>query len=312
MWEEMVRIAVVGVGAMGSLFASLLSRAGHNPWLLDKYQERVDVIRINGLRIEDGTGTHCIPLPTVTTRPEEIGIVDLLIIFVKAYDTEEALRGALSLIGDSTLVLTLQNGLGNLEKITTVVGEKRALGGTTAHGATQLSYGHIRHAGSGATIIGALKGETVKELNVIKEIFDASGITTTITDDVEGTLWSKLIINAAINSLTALTRLHNGELMEHDALADLQRRIVGEACAVAKAKEVLLYYQDQVERVKGVCRATASNKSSMLQDILRGKRTEIDYINGAIVSGGKEAHIPTPYNDIITRLVKALEIQCVM
>lgn len=304
-----MEIAIVGVGAMGSLCAYLLYKAGYSPWLLDKCRDRVDAIKKDGLRVEGVTGEYHTALHKITTRPEEIGIVDLLIIFVKAYDTEKALRGAVSLIGDKTLVLTLQNGLNNLEKITGITGKSRVIGGITAHGATQLSYGYIRHAGVGETIIGSLKGEEIKEIIKIKELLDSSGIETSITDDVEGTIWSKLIINAAINPLTALTQLKNGEIIEYSELLDVQQRIVEEACAVARAKGVTIHYHDPVGKVRDVCKATASNKSSMLQDIVSGKRTEIDYINGAIVSEGKKYHISTPYNDILTKLIKALEIQ---
>ena len=304
-----MKIAIIGVGAMGSLFAYLLYKAGYSPWLLDRYQERVDIIKKEGLRVEGVTGKHRINLQRVTTKPEEIGIVDLVIIFVKAFDTEEALRGALSLMDDKTLVLSLQNGLNNLEKITVIIGKRRAIGGITAHGATQLSYGRIRHAGSGETIIGSLEGEEIKQISKIKELLDSSSIKTSVTDDVEGTIWSKLIINAAINPLTALTRLRNGEIIEYSELLDIQLRIVEEACAVARAKGVTIHYRDPVEKVKDVCKATASNMSSMLQDIVNAKRTEIDYINGAIVSEGSKYHIPTPYNEILTRLIRALEIQ---
>lgn len=304
-----MKIAIVGAGAMGSLFAYLLCQAGYSPWLLDKYQERVDTIKKDGLKVDGVTGTYHCEFRKITANPEEIGSVDLLIIFVKAYDTEEALRGAVSLIGDKALVLTLQNGLNNLEKITGITGQNRAIGGTTAYGATQLSHGHIRHAGIGETIIGSLKGEEVKGVSDVKEVLDSCGIMTTITDDLEGTIWSKLIVNAAINPLTALTQLKNGEIIEHAELLDIQLRIVEEACAVARTKGITIHYHDSVEKVKDVCRATSSNKSSMLQDIMNGKRTEIDYINGAIVSEGSKYHITTPYNDIMTRLIRALEIQ---
>ena len=304
-----MRIGIIGAGAMGSLFAYLLCQAGYGPWLLDECQEKVDKIKTDGLTVEGVTGEHHISCLNITSRPEEIGIVDLLIVFVKAYDTEKAIQRAVSMIGDGTLVLTLQNGLNNLEKITDITGKSQAIGGITAHGATRLGHAHIRHAGIGETVVGSLKCERTKELSKIKEILDSSGIQTSITDDVEGTIWSKLIINAAINPLTALTRLNNGEIIEHSELLDIQSRVIGEACAVAKAKGVTIHYHNPLEKVKDVCRATAFNKSSMLQDILNGKKTEIDYINGAILSEGSRYSVPTTYNEILTRLVKALEIQ---
>ena len=304
-----MKIAIVGTGAMGSLFAYCFCRSGYSPWLLDTCQESVDTIKKDGLKVEGVTGTHHIFSHKITTKPEEIGVVDLIIIFVKAYDTKKAMRGAVSLMGDRTVVLTLQNGLNNLEKIAGIVGKNRTIGGITAHGATRFSPGHIRHAGIGETIIGSLKGEEIKELGKIKNVLDSSGIKTSITDDVEGIVWSKLIVNAAINPLTALTQLKNGEIIEHSELLDVQLRVVEEACAVARAKGVAIHYLNPLEKVKDVCKTTASNKSSMLQDILSGKKTEIDYINGAIVFEGGKHNISTPYNDILTRLVKALEVQ---
>ena len=306
-----MKIAIVGAGAMGSLFAYLLSRAGYSPWLLDKHRERVDAIKKDGLKVEDMSGSHQVILPTISTRPEDVGIVDLLIICVKAYDTREAIRGAVPLIGERTLVLTLQNGLNNIRSIAGIAGRERVIGGVTAQGATQLGLGHIRHAGIGETIIGSVQGEKIKDIDKIKQLLGSSGIKTAITEDLVGTIWGKLIINAAINPLTALTQLRNGEIIEHAELLDVQSKIVEEACAVAKAQGITVHYPDAVAKIKEVCEATASNKSSMLQDIQSGKKTEIDYINGAIVSEGKKHHIPAPYNQIVTRLIKALEIQTI-
>ena len=304
-----MKIAIVGVGAMGTLIAYCLHRAGYTSWLLDDKSGQVDTIRQEGLTVEDADGTHRIPFHTATTEPKVIGKVDLIIIAVKAYDTEQAMSGAVPLVGNETVVLTLQNGLYNLETIAAIVGKNRVFGGVTAHGATQLGYGYIRHAGSGETTIGSLSGEHRTQLTGVCDLLSAAGIRTTTTADVMGTVWSKLIINAAINPLTALTRLTNGELIEYAELLDVQKRVTEEACAVAEALGITIYYDNPVEKVKEVCRATATNKSSMLQDILNGKQTEINYINGALVSEGTKCHVATPYNHVLTRLVTALEIQ---
>jgi 2-dehydropantoate 2-reductase len=304
-----VKIAVVGVGAMGSLFSYFFHRAGFVPCLLDSHGERADALRKEGLTVETPCGNHHISLSTVTTEAKEIGQVDLIVIAVKAYDTELAMKGALPLLSDKTVVLTLQNGLYNIERIARITGTNRVLGGTTAHGATQLSHTHIRHAGSGETIIGVLNGEQVLQVDKISELLNQSGVETKITDDVNGAIWSKLLVNAAINPLTALTRITNGKVIECNELVDVQRRVVDEVCAVAKRKKVIIHFSDPAAKVKEVCTATASNQSSMLQDILNGKRTEIDYINGAVVAEGKACGVSTPYNQILTRLVKALEIQ---
>jgi len=304
-----MKIAIVGAGAMGSLFACFLYRAGHEAWLLDKDRERVEAIRHGGLTLEDTEGTHLLRISRVAGTAGDIGPVDLVIVFVKSYDTEEALGSALCLLHDATVILTLQNGLNNLETIAAVTGRDRLLGGTTAHGATLLGHGRVRHAGSGETVIGAFRDSASGETGAIAALFNRAGIKTTVTGDVHSTLWRKLIINAAINPLTALTRLPNGELIEHAGLADIQAQIVKEACAVAKARGLGINTGDTLAMVRNVCRGTASNKSSMLHDIMSGRRTEIDYISGALVSAGAACHIPTPYNDIATRLVKALELR---
>ena len=304
-----MKIAVVGIGAMGSLFSYFFHRAGYVPCLLDSNKERVEALRRDGLTVETPAGNHHVSLSTVTTEAKEIGQVDLILIAVKAYDTEPAMEGALPLLGDKTVVLTLQNGLYNIERIARLTGKNRVLGGTTAHGATQLSHTHIRHAGSGETVIGILQGEQVLQVNEVSALLNQSGIETRITDDINGTIWGKLLVNAAINPLTALTRITNGEILKCDELVDVQRRVVDEVCAVARKKKVTIPFSDPVEKVKEVCLATASNQSSMLQDILNGKQTEIDYINGAVVAEGTACGVSAPYNQILTRLVKALEIQ---
>ena len=156
-----MKTAVVGVGAVGSLFSYFFHQAGFTPSLLDSNNERVDALRREGLTVETSAGNHHVSLSAVTTEAREIGQVDLIVIAVKAYDTELAMEGALPMLGEGTLVLTLQNGLFNIERIARITGKNRVLGGTTAHGATQLSHTHIRHAGSGETIIGVPQGERV-------------------------------------------------------------------------------------------------------------------------------------------------------
>lgn len=304
-----MKVAIVGAGALGTLVGYLLHRAGYAPWLFDRSREQVEIIEQAGLTVEDAEGIHHAPLCTATTDPQKIGCVDLIVIAVKAYDTGQAMRDSLPLLGEETVVLTLQNGLYNLETIAGIVGRERVLGGVTAHGATRLGYGHIRHAGSGETIIGSLSGAQDRHLASVCDLLNASGIRTAPTDDLRGTIWSKLIINAAVNPLTALTRLTNGEIIERSELLDLLKRITEEGCAVAAARGITIYYDNPLEKVKEVCRATAANRSSMLQDVLNRKKTEIDYINGALVSEGESCNRATPYNQVVSRLVKALEIR---
>jgi 2-dehydropantoate 2-reductase len=213
-----------------------------------------------------------------------------------------------AVFGGATVVLTLQNGLNNLETIAAVTGRDGLLGGTTAHGATLLGHGRIRHAGSGDTVIGAFGRAGAGELNAVTGLLNRAGITTAVTEDLTTTLWRKLAVNAVINPLTALTGLCNGELIGNPALADVQERLVKEACAVAEGRGIRIIAGDALAMVREVCRRTSANQSSMLQDVLNRRRTEIDAINGAVTAAGEACSIPVPYHTVVTRLVKALEL----
>ncbi len=300
------RIAIIGPGAMGSLFAYLLTKAGKDVWLLDIHPRRVDKIRKEGLRIEGISGEDLVKVK-ITSRSLEVGEVDLLIIFVKSYDTERAIKDSLPLITPETSILTLQNGLGNLERIEEVVGPNKVIGGITSHGATLLGWGHIRHAGRGETVIGEGDGRITQRLKDIASLFNSLGIETVISDNVEGVVWGKLLVNIGINPLTAILGVRNGELVNYSETKAILREAVAEAFGVSKAKGIRLPFEDPFQKVESVLKATAINISSMLQDILNQKRTEIDYINGAVVEEGKRLGIKTPVNHLLTSLVKGLE-----
>jgi 2-dehydropantoate 2-reductase len=230
-----------------------------------------------------------------------------MMICVKSYDTEHVIYDTAPFIKKGTLVLTVQNGLGNVEKIARSLGMENTLGGITAQGATYLGSGKIRHAGKGETIIGTLSEKRRTEVEKIAQIFNDAGIETYVTDNVTGIIWSKAVINAAINPLTAILRLRNGELLQYPEAREIMKETVEEAVAVARAKDIKLKWPDPVAQTERVCKATAKNYSSMLQDILKHKKTEIDFINGAIVCEGESLGIPAPVNNTLTQLVKAFE-----
>ena len=302
-----MRIGIVGTGAMGLLFAHLLSRAeGSDIWLLDIHPEREEKIRREGLFVEGVSGEHHIR-PRITVRPESIGHADLLMVCVKSPDTYEASQNAKPLLGPRTAVLTVQNGLGNMEMIESALGPGRVLGGTTSMGATVTGLNRIRHAGWGETVIGEPGGDRTERAEAILELFRRSGLDVSFTDDLPGLLWSKLIINVGINALTALTRLRNGRLLEHEGARAVMGMAVDEAAQVARALGIRLLYDNPVEKVAAVCRATAGNVSSMLQDVLREKRTEIEQINGAVVREAASLGIQTPVNETLVGLVRTLQ-----
>ena len=300
-----MKIVIIGPGAMGCLFAGLLTESGHEVWLLDKYPQRAKKLSQTGLQIEGIGGCRIVRLKA-TDNPYDIAVPDLVFVWVKAYDTLNAIKMVHPILTDHTQVISLQNGLGNLEAIAQMVNPERIIGGITSHGATLIDTGHIRHAGKGDTIIGRMNKQIDDDSLKIANLLSDASIETKVSSDIEGTIWSKLIINAAINPLTAITRLKNGQLLESDETCRLLDLVAEESEKIAKLAGISIAYSDIKSKVYDVCEATAQNTSSMLQDILRGRRTEIDAINGAIVEKARALNINAPVNEMLTCLVKTL------
>lgn len=300
-----MKIAVVGAGAMGSLFGGLLSRVT-DVTLVDPWQEHVDAINRNGLHLTEEEGEELVIHVPATTSPTDVKDADLAIIFVKAYQTEMAAYMAAQLLAPHGLALTLQNGVGNREVLARVLGKSRAWQGVTAHGATLLGPGRVRHAGSGPTHL-ELRPEIATIAQEVAQLFNQAGISTELSSDLDSLIWGKLIINVGINALTAILRVPNGVLSRVEPVQDLVEIVVHEAVQVAHAKGIQLPYPDPSGLVFKVARATSNNYSSMLQDVLHGRPTEIDVINGAIVHEGMALNVPVPYNLAIVDLVKAIE-----
>jgi len=301
-----MKIAIVGPGAIGLLLAAFLSKAKEELWLLDYEKNRANRISQNGIKVEGLSGELAVKVK-ITVDPKEIGIVDLVIVCVKSYDTKAALIHAKPLIGDDTAVLTLQNGIGNIEIISEVIGPDRVIGGVTNLGSTLIDTCRVRLAGKGDTIIGRLDGKIPVEMRGIREIFNKVGLEMRISRDVKSLLWSKLIINVGVNALTALTRLQNGKLLEFEGTRVIMRDAVTEAVKVAKRKRIKIMYDDPLAKVEAVCEATSANVSSMLQDVVKHRRTEIDFINGVIVRHAKEQGVSAPVNSLLVELVKTIE-----
>lgn len=301
-----MKIVIIGAGAMGGLFAARLAAAGEKVSVVDVWQEHIDTITKQGLSLETEDGT-VVAHPTAVSGVEQLSSADLIIIFVKSSMTAAAAQSALHIMGASTRVLTLQNGLGNAEVIAGVVGEERVLAGTTAQGATLLGPGRIRHGGRGDTHIGRLSGATDEFCREVVQVFSRAGIPTVADDGVQSLIWGKLVINVGINAFTALLKFRNGQLADFSETRDLVKMAVGEAVQVAAAAGIRLPYDDAVTKVLATATATAANQSSMLQDILHGRMTEIDAINGALVREGERLGVPTPVNRTLTLLIRALE-----
>ncbi|MDY6876635.1 MAG: 2-dehydropantoate 2-reductase [Chloroflexota bacterium] len=301
----MMRIAIVGAGAMGSLVGGALSAVAEVT-LLDPWAEHIATMQHDGLRIVELDGRETTVSVTATTDPAAVPKVDLAIIFVKAYATRQASQWTSRFLTPTGLALTLQNGVGNDEVMAEALGADRVVAGVTSHGATLLGPGQVRHAGKGPTHF-ATRPEIAERLSDVVTVFEQAGFEVHISDNLESLVWGKLIINVGINGLAAILRVPNGQLVEIPAASALMAQAVAEAEAVCQAKSISLPYDDPLGRVQKVAHATASNRASMLQDVLRGAPTEIGVINEAIVREGKRLGIPTPINEFIVTTIRAIE-----
>jgi 2-dehydropantoate 2-reductase len=302
-----MKTAIVGAGAMGSLFGALLSEAGNEVWLYDVWHEHVDAINRNGLQIEREGTTRVARIPA-TTDPGKIDRTELVILFVKSTQTEKASGIARQLAGNKGLVLTLQNGMGNADIVAESIDPEKILAGTTSHGATLLEAGSIRHAGVGPTTLGARSAtETgLENARRVAKFFTTADIETKAVDDVHSVVWNKLLINIGINAITALTGIKNGQLLDLESTRDISRAAVEEAMTVARAAGVSIN-EDAVEHVLTVAQATAANRSSMGQDVDHRRQTEISTINGYIVRQAGKLGLHAPVNRTLSALVETLQ-----
>lgn len=300
-----MKIAVVGAGAMGSLFGALLAEAGSEVWLLDVWAEHIKVINEKGLSIEREGKTRFVEVEA-TTDPQSIGLADLIIVFVKSTQTAEAARVAKEMAGSGSLVLTLQNGMGNADVISEVIDQDQVVAGTTSHGATMIGPGIIRHAGVGPTVIGMWNGKDLTKVRGIAQLFTHACIDTKVVESVREVIWDKLLVNVGINAITALTGIKNGQLLDLEVTKTLSRKAVEEALAVARAQGIALR-DNTVGHVLKVAEATSPNRSSMGQDVDKKRQTEIETINGVIVSEGRKLGLETPVNETLTALIETLQ-----
>jgi 2-dehydropantoate 2-reductase len=299
-------IAVLGPGALGCLLAALLTETGEEVFLVDYRPERVAFLRQAGIDLETLEGARRL-VPVKAGLPGEVGPSDLAIMAVKAHQTRTAASFLPQLLAPTGLALTLQNGLGNLEAMAAVLGRERLLAGVTFLGVTRKEEGKILYAGRGAMYIGAPAGSQASsgEVQRVVALFRRAGFDCQARADIEVILWEKLIINVAINPLTALLRVRNGALPDLPEAWELAVAAAAEAQAVARAAG-LTVPGDVEARLRQVCQATAANHSSMLQDVLSGRPTEIESLNGQVAARGAALGVPTPVNDLLYRLLRAL------
>lgn len=301
-----MRIGIIGAGALGSVVGCLLLEAGIDVVMIERDSVEVRTIRDQGLQVEGVSGERCVK-PSIVAASSEAGKVALAVVLVKSYDTDAAAATVRQVLSDDGLVLTLQNGIGNYEILNEAFPD-RVLLGTTTMGAMSLAKGKVRHTGFGDTHVGEADGVIRERTRAVGALLDKmNGGPVHVVDNAVGCVWSKLIVNAAINAPATLLRVRNGDLPSTDAGRELIHDIVKECSAIVRARGIRLVIDNPEERVLAVCRGTAPNINSMLQDILAGRRTEIDFINGAIAREADKAGIPAPVNRALARLIRALE-----
>ena len=302
-----MRIAVIGPGAVGCLLAVSFSEAGEDVHLVDYRPERVALLREQGIRLKTPGGvSRLIPVPC--WLPAEVGLCGLIIMAVKAHQTRAAAQALPLVLAPGGMALSLQNGLGNVEEMARVAGPERLLAGVTFLGVTRQDEGQILYAGKGEMIIGAPPESRVPapEIEAVAALFKRAGFPCRAAADIQPLLWDKLMINAGINPLTALLRVPNGTLLDLPEAWSQAVAAAAEVRAVARAQG-LAVTGDPEERLRRVCQATAKNRSSMLQDVLAGRPTEIESLNAQVAVRGAALDVPTPVNDLLTRLIRALD-----
>ncbi len=289
-----MRVSVIGPGAMGCLFAARLARAGVDATLIDYQKDRASRLTESGITVESADETFTVKVKTTCSIPNH---QDLLIVLVKAYSTQSLV------INGKVPVLTIQNGLGNIEALSSLVGSASLLVGVTTEASTLLSEGRVRHAASGTTRFGSW---TSCPVGPAARILEKGGFRVELTESPGQAVWEKVAISAGINPITALLDIPNGAILDIPEARQLMRDLVVEAVKVAST-EGYRFERSLVEVAEATCAETKDNISSMLQDVRASRKTEIDAISGEIVRRAQHSALPTPRTRVVWQLLKGME-----
>jgi 2-dehydropantoate 2-reductase len=305
-----MRICFVGAGALGCSIGGVLTEGGSEVHLIDHYPAHVDAMNGRGLRIRDEVGERTVKV-SAHRDAGGIGPVDLVIVLVKSFHTREAIEAAMPVVGPRTVVMSLQNGLGHEEILAEVVGREHVVAGKTYVGGVLLGPGHVLAGTRGKlTYIGELDGTVTPRVDAIAQEFGRAGLKTIVSANIVGTMWDKLLINVATGALSTITRLTYGRLYAIDEVKECALAAVGEAMAVAASAGVKLSIATAEEAwIKAADGLPADFKTSMLQSLEAGSKTEVDFINGAVVRWGERCGVATPVNRTLVACIKGIEQQ---
>ncbi|WP_180994440.1 ketopantoate reductase family protein [Bacillus sp. Marseille-P3661] len=303
-----MRIAIAGAGAMGSRFGYKLVETGHDVLLVDSWEEHVRTIQTNGLLVKEDHGMKSVKIKSALPQESE-GEFDLLLILTKSMQTDQMMMNCQHLINSSTSVLTLQNGLGNIEVIEKYVSRDRIFAGVTTYAAEVLGPGKVQALGSGDTEIMQIDGNDSATVKLIAQALNAAGVRTEISSNVLASIWKKVSFNCALNPICTLMNNTVATVGCYEGIQDFVAGIIDEILLVAKSENIDIEKESIITMVNSVFdpKMSGHHIPSMLQDILNGRQTEVDYLNGAIVRLGEKYNIPTPNNKQIWHLIKMLE-----
>ncbi len=294
-----MKVAVMGAGAVGCYYGAMLARAGHEVVLIGR-PAHVEAVRARGLRLEAQSFDEHVPM-AASTEPDAVRGADLVLFCVKSTDTEAAAAQIASHLAPGALVLTLQNGVDNDERARSVLRSHEVAAAVVYVATGMAGPGHVKHNGRGELVIApSARGEEVAQA------LRAAGVPTEISDNVRGALWAKLVLNCAYNALSAITQLPYGVLVRNEGVPGVLRDVVAECLAVARAEGVTIP-GDIDAAVAGIARTMPAQFSSTAQDLARGKRSEIDHLNGFVLRRGEALGVPVPANRLLWTLVRLLE-----
>ncbi|UCG37953.1 MAG: ketopantoate reductase family protein [bacterium] len=303
-----MKIAVLGPGSLGSVFCGLMTEAGLDVRLVGPRSDHLDAMEHGGLTLVEGARERTVRV-TVATDCARVGPVDLVVVLVKSARTREAIEAARPLFGEGTLAISLQNGLGNEEVLGEVVGRDRVLSGKTYGGGVITEPGRVLVARKGKlTQVGELAGGITERARRLGDLFERAGLETRVCPEMLPVIWRKLLINVSTGAITAITGLTYGELVQVPEAVRCGIEAVAEAMAVARAAGIRLEMSDPEEAFLTAVKDLPSGfKTSMLQDVVKGVKTEIDFINGAVVRRGAQHGVPTPVNATLVAAIKGIE-----
>ena len=296
-----MNIVVFGAGAIGSLYGTLLSKK--NSVTLIGRPNHVNAIKKNGLTLEGLTRLN-VKIPAEINIKNLKKSPDLLILTVKSFDTSSAVEEINKLISKDTTVLSLQNGLDNIEKMEVNINRNQIIAGITTQGAYVTKPGFVRHTGTGNTIIGELNGVGTPRLKRILDLFNDVNINTNFSNNIMREIWIKAIINSSINPLTTIFQCKNGYLLENPILEKIVEYVCKESTRIANKNGFQIHSNFTNEKTKEVIKSTAENFSSMVQSYRKNQKTEIQSINGKLVSYGKKCNVDTSLNNILLNYMR--------